>query len=267
MKRLALFAHFDAQAQIRRHILYHLEQLRLVCDEIVFVSTSPLAQSEIAKVSGLCSQVLLKENKGMDFAMWRHAMRHVDVKTFDELVLDNSSVFGPIDPLAPIFDKMNRTAADVWAMTDNVELDWHLQSYFVVFKPRVLHSPEFEEFWNGVLEYRNKTQIIRSYEVGLTTFLIESGFRAVPLAPVACLPPYPFWRRILGAIRGCNPTCGYPLELLRMGMPFVKVELLLDNPLRVDLGPVYEEMRRRGYDMSLIEFDRPPRKRNVSTRL
>jgi hypothetical protein len=47
------------------------------------------------------------------------------------------------------------------------------------------------------------------------------------------------------------------MRLLRAGMPFVKVELLRDNPVGARVFPVVRHLRRVGYDMSLLEFDRP----------
>ena len=45
--------------------------------------------------------------------------------------------------------------------------------------------------------------------------------------------------------------------LLKKGMPFVKVELLRDNPIGIRLGPVYKALSKTNYDLNLISFDRP----------
>src|SRR5258706_10297074 len=103
MKRIALFAHFDADAVVRPYVLYLLKELRTVADDIFFVSTSPLAAKELDKVRLHCSRASTKENVGYDFGMWSEAMKHVDFDACDELILSNSSVFGPLRPLAPIF--------------------------------------------------------------------------------------------------------------------------------------------------------------------
>jgi hypothetical protein len=54
-----------------------------------------------------------------------------------------------------------------------------------------------------------------------------------------------------------NLTCLAPMQLLHHGMPYVKVELLRDNPARVDLRPVWRALDMAGYDRGLVEFDRP----------
>jgi lipopolysaccharide biosynthesis protein len=257
MNRVAVFAHFDAQNEVKRYILHYLAALRAHCSRVIFVSVSKLPEQEQAKLRTLCDQVLLKNNRGFDFGMWKYALEHVDLASSDELLLVNSSVFGPITPLATVIERMSNDPCDVWAMTDNREHRWHLQSYFLVFKTAALHSAAFQDFWHKVVEFHDKKQVILSYEIGLSTFMEEHGFRLKPA----------FWQDAaanldkLGLLRPRramqNPTCANPLALLSMGMPFVKVELLRDNPVKVRLAPVREALARTGYDTSLIEFDRP----------
>lgn len=264
MKRIALFAHYDGEAKVRSYVLHLLKELRTVADDIYFVSTAKLPESELAKVRTYCSRASTKENVGFDFGMWSEAMRHVDLDAWDELILSNSSVFGPLRPLAPIFDAM-KGIADVWGMTDNTELAWHLQSYFLVFRKPVLVSPIFREFWSTVLPYRSKEQVIMSYEVGLSRLLVDHGFTLKAYVPfdsldkrlvpsLRVLPNVDAWWYMLTV--DANPTCAHPVPLLRAGMPFVKLELLRDNPLSVPLEPVYELMKESGWDTSMIEFDR-----------
>lgn len=269
MRRIAIFAHYDAQDRVRPYIVHHLRALRELCDEIVFVTTSRPPPEELARVTPWCARTLQKENLGYDFGMWRLALEEVALERWDELVLTNSSVFGPLVPLGRVFDRMAERRCDVWGMTDNVEIAWHLQSYFLVFRKRVLDSDAFRLFWSSVLPYRDKRQVIRSYEVGLSRFLIEQGFvleAFVRLAVVRelhrlpLLEGVPLLRRFAfqrAPLR--DPTLVFASDLVREGMPFVKVALLRDNPLERPLEPVLEAIRQSGFDLGLIPFDRPLR--------
>ncbi|MBI4701105.1 MAG: hypothetical protein HY744_08095 [Deltaproteobacteria bacterium] len=256
MKRLCIYAHFDAQGEVKRHVRQCLRELRRDCQRVELLSTAALPPAEVAEAETCCDAVTLKGNAGYDFGMWRHALASRELGEWDELVLVNSSVFGPVFPLGPVFARMTASACDFWGMTDNHEIAWHLQSYFLAFKRRVLGSPAFAEFWSSVLPYRDKAQAIRSYEVGLTVFLQGAGFQPRAFVPSESLVPSGLLGRLYRHRRG-NPTCCHPLRLLRRGMPFVKVELLRDNPVRVPLAPVLRALRRAGYDRSLLEFDRP----------
>lgn len=254
MRRHAIFAHYDRQNEVKRYVLFYLHELSKVTDGTTFVTTSELGPREVEKLGSTCESVLMKQNAGFDFGMWQHALERIDASRYDELLLTNSSVFGPLWPLSSELDGMAHVDCDFWGLTENFELAWHVQSYFLVFRRRVLESECFQAFWRSVLPYRDKFQVIRSYEVGLTRFLRDHGFVARVAYPESRIVPR---RRLTsGKPKPLNPTCLYPARLLDERMPFVKVELLRDNPGNVPLEPVRERMRASGYDMSLVEFDR-----------
>jgi len=253
MQRVALFAHFDAQDEVKPYIETLLKGLREVCSRIVFVSTSKLTEREQAKLQPFVERVHLRENVGYDFAMWKDALDLFELGECDELVLSNSSVFGPIFPLAPIMDRMSSDPCDFWGMTDNLELVWHLQSYFVVFKRRVIDSDAFRSFWKNVQPHEDKNQVILDYELGLTKHLTDRGFRPGTFAPIDSWSNiFTRWRMTRG--HRYNPTLYYPMDLLRMGMPFVKVNLLRDNVGRIRMKQVLRAMKEAGYDERLAQF-------------
>ena len=133
---------------------------------------------------------------------------------------------------------------------------WHIQSYFLVFRRRVLDSEAFAAFWRSVLPYTDKDQVIRSYEVGLSEFLVEAGMRGRAYVPVETLfPPWPL--SLAFKNKGRSATTFHPMRLLERRMPFVKGDTLRDNPGRVRVEPIHAAMEAAGYDISMVEFDRP----------
>lgn len=268
MRRLVLFAHYDAQGEIKRYIAHLVRALRAESDRVDLYSTAALAPAAIESLREVCADVVLCENVGFDFSMWRRAIARTDLDAWDEIVLANSSVFGPIYPLGPLFAQMAEQPCDAWGMTENDDFAWHLQSFFLVFRRPVLESAIFRQFWESVLPYKDKDQVIRSYEIGLSRLLLDHGFRLRTFAPTEELEipgASPIFNGLGDSLfararsRRLNPTCGYPLPLLRAGMPFVKVEVLRDNPIGVDLEPLRAAMEGAGYDLSMLEFDRPPK--------
>lgn len=253
--RLAIFAHYDAEGRVRPYVIRHLAALREVCARTIFVSTSPVDGSR-ALLEPLVDEIRLRDNAGYDFGMWADAI--AELPECDELVLTNSSVFGPLRSLSTLFAEMADRACDAWGITENYDHAWHLQSYFLVFRKSALASEAFRRFWKSVLPYRDKEQVIRAYEVGLSKFLVENGLELQALVPHARLwmTGASEWMRPLYRGLG-NLTCLAPMQLLHHGMPYVKVELLRDNPARVDLRPVWRALDMAGYDRALVEFDRP----------
>jgi len=260
-RRLVLFAHYDAQGEVKRYIQHYLRALREVSSRIVFITTASLDDRSLAVAQRLTDQVLERRNIGFDFCMWRDALEVTDISAWDEIVLTNSSVFGPLFPLATAFQNMADQNVDMWSMTENHEIAWHLQSYFLVMRRSVHSSPAFAQFWSSVLPYRDKWQVVLSYEIGLSRWLLGNGYRLqsytttlLPSVEGKSLQPDRF-----AALRSArsNTTAHYPTELLQLGMPFVKVETLRENPCAVDLDLLGREMSAAGFDSSLLEFDRP----------
>jgi lipopolysaccharide biosynthesis protein len=252
VRRIAYFAHFSVDGRVRRYVFRHLAALREVCSEVVFASNSPLGAGDRASLGRVATTVFERANEGFDFAMWKDGFSRVDPAPFDEVVLTNSSVFGPTVPLAPLFLRMKKSGADVWGITDNEELGWHLQSYFLVFTRKAHTSAAFHAFWDDVRALGDKQEVIVRYEVGLSARLVAAGLSLRAAVPLSILPR-----------REGNPTMFQPAALMAAGCPFVKVELLRDNPYGVPLGRVRRKLELLGYDASLLEFDRPPTKRRA----
>lgn len=241
MNRLVLFAHWDADAEVKPYVLAHLAALRALGGRIEFVSNCPLAPAEVEKVRPLADGVLLRPNVGYDFGMWRDALSRADLAAVDQLVLTNSSVLGPFFPLAPVFERMERSGLDFWSMTESWEHAHHLQSWFLVMGPAVARSPALARFFEALLPWRSKQQTIFSCEVALSAWLWESGFRGGAAFPPESQPrawladllvrrtlPWAYRRRK-------DPTLYYPDRLWRAGMPYLKVMLFRRRPLRARL--------------------------------
>lgn len=257
MKRLAIFAHYDDRREVKRYILHHLRALREVCDAVFFVSTAELSDAELDKVRPFCAEAWTRENVGYDFTMWRDGIDRSRLDDWDEIVLTNSSVIGPLWPLRAAFAAMNTgEPCDFWGMTDSTTFSWHIQTYFVVFRRRLLRSEPFRRFWRSVVPQGDKLQLIEDYEVGLSSFLVREGFRGRAFVPANTVAR-PFIKRLLRP--NFNPPTSRPRELLERKMPYVKLLLFRENPSRVPLEPIFSELDVAGFDRTLIELDaRPP---------
>jgi lipopolysaccharide biosynthesis protein len=239
MKRVAIFAHHGPAPQVARHVLYHVQQLSKLGFQLWFVSNSAIAPESRDLLARYCERILERENRGLDFGMWRFALVESDLSGFDELLLTNSSIIGPVQPLAPFWQHPAIADCDFWGLTDNSRFAPHLQSYFLVFRRRVLHSQCFKDFWPAVLPYADKLQVVLSYEVGLTRWLEEGGFTWKPIFPQArvwaeALRQRSLARKIFHFCRRRElpalDVTNFAYEaLLQAGMPYIKFNLMRDN--------------------------------------
>jgi lipopolysaccharide biosynthesis protein len=217
--QVALVCHFDASGAIRPDLLRYLQALREFGFSVVLVSNSgALPREAEAAARDACAAVLVRRNVGRDFCAWRDAIESLGLPRSDTqaVLLANDSVYGPLQPLAPLLRRMDGSA-ELWGMTANAQRGWHLQSYFLLAGADVLRSVAWRRFWRGVRPLPSKWLMVGRYEVGLTRTLLRAGF--------CC--------RALFEQSGGNPMLEEWRALLDAGLPFLKRELLRDNPTRV----------------------------------
>ena len=276
--KIALFMHFDGRGLIREQVLHYIAELKANGRDVVFVTNSgKLKPAALQAAQALCAAVIVRKNIGYDFGAWRDALDYLDLPRAEtqEVILANDSVFGAITPLGDMLRRLNYDKTDVWGLTESWQLRYHLQSYFLAFGPTALRSEAFKKFWASVMPVPMKTYIVREYEVGITQAMLKGGLRCaavwkyedlmrmVSRADVEKLieeeetelgkqDPMHITRKLQilrirdGVARrmALNPTSDLWRQLLLSGFPFIKRELLRDNPTRVeDVGDWVEVVR------------------------
>jgi len=260
MNRICVFAHYDRDNMVDQYVLRYLEGLRKVTQHIIFVSTSRLGAHDIKVLERVCGLVITRENVGYDFMSWQVGLESVtDIASYDELILCNDSVYGPLYPLDKIFDKMAKRACDFWGITADADKAFHLQSYFLVFRKNLMATDAFKSFWRSIIPEQSKKEIIEKYEIGLTDTLVKQGFK--PAVLISYTPSFPrhlwsmrkpwsfkkcLWLFIVAPLSGIiprwknmappsrkfvNTTYVYWSKLvIHRKMPFLKIDLLRTNP-------------------------------------
>ena len=253
MKRLLCYAHFNEDNALSGFVRHSILSMQNICSEILFVSNSPLSTSDKQFLESCCSRVFVNDNSGYDFFMWKIALESVNYSDYDEIVLMNSSIFGPITPLKPAFESMNSSECDFWGITESFLIKPHLQSYFLVFKKRVIESEAFVLFWRSVLPLKNKNQVILNYEVGLSQWLVESGFIPEGYCSFEKLSSYfnSLGRRL--KLMGSS-SVKHAVELLAIGNPFLKVEPIKNN--EIPLSAIMTHLADNNYPTEYIEATR-----------
>ena len=155
-------------------------------ERIVLVSTR-LAPEQSAGLDARIT-VIVRENVGYDFYSFRTGILAIEaLYAYDELIIANDSVV-TIDKggLGKAFAKMQDVACDVWGMTESYQVSRHLQSYFMVYRKSAFFTQYFDRFWRDVRVLEDKWEIILSYEVGQTQWLLSHGAKiAVAYEPDA----------------------------------------------------------------------------------
>ncbi len=224
---VAIFSHYDRHGTIRPDSLRGIRELRAAGFSVLVVSNGGALKAEaLALLEALGGQTIVRPNIGLDFGAWRAGLRNLGLPRPDtrRILLFNDSVYGPLMPLGPLLADMTEDGADLWGLTDSIERGWHLQSYFLLAHARLFRDAAWRDFWPGVVPLPLKRWTVGRYEIGLSRRVVGAGFRARALFPHDTIVPD-------GSV--ANPTLGGWHALLDAGFPFLKRELLRDNPTKV----------------------------------
>jgi len=176
LNRACIFAHFDKHEKVDDYVYYYLNELQKIVEKIVFVTVSDISINEVNTLEELNIKVIKRENVGYDFYSYKIGIDTLDLDMYDELIICNDSVYGPIVPLEAVFLKMTNQQCDFWGITASKSIAYHVQSYFMVYRKNLLQSVEFLEFWKNVDILENKTDIVREYEVGSSVCFYKHYF-------------------------------------------------------------------------------------------
>jgi lipopolysaccharide biosynthesis protein len=206
----------------------HVEKLSDYCD-LFFVSSSEYLEKspeEIEKIEPFCKQILIRKNSGYDFGCWSHVIRknYSELCKYEGVLLANDSNWGPLNDFSDTFSKINNLFGEVdfIGLTSSTTPSWHLQSFFIMYSQKVFKSSYFKQHWFNVGIHNSKIDIIMSYEVDWCTRLKRLGFVGTSLygdSSTANNPTHVDWK-----------------TLIKNDYPYLKKELIRENPLRIDLS-------------------------------
>jgi rhamnosyltransferase len=226
--KLCLFASYSFTGEVAEYVFHYLSAIKKEGYSLAFISTSCIKENCLTKLKENCSLVIERENAGLDFASWQCGLKVYDwAKDFTQVLIANDSVFGPFKPLGPILSSMNKRC-DVWGMTDNYDIDYHIQSYFVHFNEKVIRSTAWLSFWQNMNTTGiPKDEIIKQYEVGLSRRMLDAGFKLGVHTSIDTLT-----RNIGGNDKEISPPLVYWKALIRnFDFPFLKRELLISTTI------------------------------------
>lgn len=229
-KKVCLFACFAANGELRPHAFHFMRELRRMGYLVLVLAANDRSDLEMIDPGPeTCDGLIARENIGYDFALWAAALLH-DPRLFaaEELLLVNDSLVGPLVPLDGFFDSIRRTKADVVGLVDSNQRNYHCQSFFFLLRRRAIASDAFITFIKSARSYSDKEEVIKRYELEFHS-LMTNGSLSFNIQ----FPTTKFSDRN-------NPTVQYWRQLLALGFPFIKLQVVQLNPLMDDLSDLPE---------------------------
>ena len=227
--RIALFVHYHADGKIDSSDISYLKSLKEICGKVVFITNcGRLHQRQKEKIAGITEWIIERKNEGYDFGAWQDAIRQIGYEKISkckEVILANNSCYQPLFCLSDIFSEMEEQQCDLWAMTEfpylqdgrfigKKEIKRHLQSYFIVFKNKILQSASFREYWESVGSYNSMIEVVANCESEMTDFFEQRGFISKAYVREG--------EMLCKALQSFAVPFEFPYQMLLMGNPLVK---------------------------------------------
>jgi hypothetical protein len=243
---LVVLVHFDVDGVVDPHVLAAVDAYRAAGADVCAVTVG-LDDAAVAPLRERCISIVHRSRNDelRDFGGWHLALESlgdVTLGRYAQVVLANDSAYFPVLDPAPFLTAMRSTDADVFAATDSLSGGrYHLQSYLLALRPRAL-TVLVPEIARRIAAQAGATKLslIQRFEVGLTQFALDQGLTTEAFCSIAHLddvsaslsPPDPRPLSRL-ATTVTNLTHHFWRHSLATGLPFLKVELLRDNPLEI----------------------------------
>ena len=243
MKRICLFAGYDKNNIIHDYVVYYLKELSTVSD-IYYMADNEISETEKSKIMPYVKGAYGFNHKKYDFGSWHELIKIIGwekISEYDELILANDSVFGPLYSIRNIIDDIeNDNEWDICGITGGLlttennkefvnEDTWAITSHFIVLRKKVFSSEIFKNFFQNIKAEKSQKEVINFYENGYVAKLFM-GYKNV----------YDDW---------------YKREQRRSN-PFIKKKIFLDKEIMKTSKPYLVKLllhtKHYKYDINLI---------------
>ena len=109
MKRLGIFFFYEKNGDVDDFITYYLADLHKNLTELVVVCNGKLSAQGRAAFEQFTDTIIVRENKGLDVWAYKTALDFYGwekLSEYDEIVMTNSTLMGPVRPLREMFEAM-----------------------------------------------------------------------------------------------------------------------------------------------------------------
>lgn len=238
MKRLVVYFHYDGQGVVDIPCRLAVEAME-PWGRVIFVTNGTLDESGRNWLQTREIALIERPNVGLDVGAYRQVLLQLGregLAAYDELILMNFTLAGPVCPLADMFRSMEaRTGLDFWGLTRHYSMrsrrfgghvPEHLQSHFLAVRASVFGQDIFWEYWRRMPLPRSYEESVSLHETRFTAHFANLGFQWDSYLDTEDL------REVF-----VNPIMACPRELLgNRGCPFFK--------RRSFFTPYADELRR-----------------------
>lgn len=219
IKRLVIYFFYDKDGVVDRYVPYMLDDLKKNCSEIFVVCNGKLTPEGRDTFHAITPNLLVRENKGFDVWAYKTAMESYGwekLSEFDEVVLMNHTIMGPIYPFADVFKEMGSRDVDFWGINkyhkQNINpfhisygyIPEHIQSHFIAVRQSMIKSMAFQKYWDDHVEINCYEDAVGKHEAIFTKYFSDMGFHWETYVNTDDLEGFT-----------CYPLFDYPVKMIK----------------------------------------------------
>lgn len=251
MKRICLFAGYDSKNIIHDYVVYYLKELSTVSD-VYYMADNEVNDEEKSKITPYVKGAYGFNHKKYDFGSWQELIKILGwkkISEYDELILANDSVFGPVYPIKELFERIEKDIEwEVCGITEECSIEKTLktyavnnfiQSYFIIMKKNIYMQDYIKQFFEEYSYYSSKVDVVLYGEKKLSSILIENNV-VIKKIVEKLYDPFKEWKSILNT-----------------GSPFIKKSKFINEEYNKKYETLYKynEFIRKytKYDINLLD--------------
>lgn len=191
-KRLAIFFFYDRRGIVDKYVPVLLKDLRENVSEICIVCNGKLEERG-KKVLENFGSVIVRENKGFDVWAYKTALEAYGwnkLDEFDEVIMLNNTIMGPVYPFKETFIFMDQKDVDFWGLTEYFKIKGdpfgyspygyipdHIQSHWIACRRSLVSSKAFQEYWDNMPMIEDYAQAVGKHESIFTKKFADMGYK------------------------------------------------------------------------------------------
>lgn len=272
--RFLIYFFFDKDGVVDRYIDHMLQEVSKCVKDMLVICNGPIKDEGKYIFSKYTNRVVERDNIGFDVGAYKEAINIVgweELCEYDELIMMNYTIMGPVFPLQEMFDDMDSRDIDYWgpSIYHRVNFDPHgynpygyfpdhIQSHFIAVRNTLLVSKEYRDYWKDMPFIESYQHSVGRHESFFTKHFEDMGYkwdvyadtrpyRDVTKYPCEVMPTemirdlqFPFFKRkcfvedYTYALYGTAGECGRRLYDYIESETEYDINLIWDNLLRTE---------------------------------
>jgi rhamnosyltransferase len=186
-KRLGIYCFYDKNGRAAEFIDDFLADLTKNLDTLVVVVNGKLEHQARKMFAQYTSQIVIRENSGLDAAAYRQIMLQIGwdkLAEYDEVICLNDTIMGPVYSFAEMFREMDTRDVDFWGITmhhdgkaGDESIPPHVQMFWHAYRREFIQSKAFQEYWEQYPCYTDYESVTHKHEIPFTGHFEKLGFK------------------------------------------------------------------------------------------